>query len=74
MDEVEFNKKTVIESLKNEKTFALAKDFIVSGGISQYPMTEAEQEILVKIDDPKEFAFKFMELALAKWFQVTRGE
>jgi len=64
----------VLDAIQSKEAFGDAKEFLVSGNIIQYPFDEEDKKILYAINDPKEFAFKFMELGIRKWFLLTRGE
>ena len=64
----------VLDAIRNEEEFPQIKDFLINSGIIHYPLSSEDKEELSKIDDPNEFAFKFMEIGIIQWFLLTRGE
>ena len=69
-----FGRQMILDSMSSEETFDAAKGFLVDVNLLQYPLNDTEKDLLREINNPREFVSKYMELAIGKWFRITRGE
>jgi len=69
-----FSKQVILDALQSDSLDGHIRDFIATSSIIQHSLLEAERLQLDEISDPKEFALKFLEFALRRWFWVVKGE
>ena len=69
-----FNKRTVLDSLSGDKMYPEVSEFLATSNVSTHAFTDEQHKELCSINDPIEFAVKYLELAVSNWFRIVRGE